>query len=69
MIIGYKSLTKKAVLLSIFTVPLISFFIFITENRVESLGDPLVSAIFAGFLSELVQVSYLGQEVPWEEQV
>lgn len=49
MIIGYRSLSKRAVLLSILTIPLISFFIFITENLVDSLGDPLVSAIFAGF--------------------
>lgn len=49
MIIGYRSLSKRAVLLSLLTIPLISFFIYITENLVESLGDPLVSAIFAGF--------------------
>lgn len=49
MIIGYRSLSKRAVLLSLLTVPLISFFIYITENIVGSLGDPLVSAIFAGF--------------------
>src|SRR5699024_5120964 len=49
MVIGYKSLPKRAILLSILTVPLISFFIFITEDLVDSLGDPLTSAIFAGF--------------------
>lgn len=49
MVIGYKSLPKRAVVLSILTVPLISFFIYITEDLVESLGDPLASAIFAGF--------------------
>src|SRR5699024_3727237 len=49
MVIGFKSLPKRAILLSILTVPMVSFFIYITENRVESLGDPLTSAIFAGF--------------------
>lgn len=49
MVIGYKSLPKRAVILSIMTVPMVSFFIFITEDLVDSLGDPLVSAIFAGF--------------------
>src|SRR5699024_7859947 len=48
MVIGYKSLPKRAILLSILTVPLVSFFIYITEDLVDSLGDPLVSAIFAG---------------------
>lgn len=48
MVIGYKSLPKRAIILSILTVPLVSFFIYITEDIVESLGDPLVSAIFAG---------------------
>lgn len=49
MVIGYKSLPKRAIILSILTVPLVSFFIYITEDVVDSLGDPLVSAIFAGF--------------------
>lgn len=49
MIIGYKFLAKRAVILSILTVPLISFFIFITEDIVDSLGDPFISAVFAGF--------------------
>lgn len=49
LIIGYKSLPKRAIGLSILTVPLVSIFIYLTENRVESLGDPLVSAVFAGF--------------------
>lgn len=48
-VIGYKFLPKRAIILSVLTVPMISFFIFITEGRVDSLGDPLVSAIFAGF--------------------
>lgn len=48
LIIGYKSLSKRAIGLSILTVPLVSLFIYLTENRVESLGDPLISAIFAG---------------------
>src|SRR5699024_7573877 len=49
MLIGFRSLPKRALLLSIITVPMISFFIYITEDLVESLGDPLVSAVFAGF--------------------
>lgn len=49
MIIGYKSLPKRAILLSILTVPMVSFFIYMTEDLAEPLGDPLVSAIFAGF--------------------
>src|SRR5699024_8811296 len=28
---------------------MVSFFIYITEDKVESLGDPLVSAVFPGF--------------------
>lgn len=48
MIIGYKYLPRRALFFSILTVPLISFFIYSTENMVESLGDPLTSAIFAG---------------------
>lgn len=49
MVIGFRSLPRKSIVLSILTAPLISFFIFITEGRVDSLGDPLTSAIFAGF--------------------
>lgn len=48
MVIGYKYLPKRALLFSILTVPLISFFMYSTEGLVESLGDPLTSAIFAG---------------------
>lgn len=47
--IGYKSLPKRAIWLSLLTVPLVSFFIYITEGHIDSLGDPLASAIFAGF--------------------
>lgn len=49
VLIGYRVLPKRTVFLTVFTVPLISLFIYITESSVESLGDPLVSAIFAGF--------------------
>lgn len=49
MIIGYKSLPKRAIVLSLLSVPLVSIFIYISEDLVESLGDPLASAIFAGF--------------------
>lgn len=48
-LIGYKFLPKRAILLSLLTVPLVSIFMFVTEGHVDSLGDPLVSAIFAGF--------------------
>lgn len=48
MLIGYKYLPKRALLFSILTVPFISFFMYSTEDLVESLGDPLTSAIFAG---------------------
>lgn len=49
MIIGYKSLPKRAIVLSLLTVPLVSIFMYMTEDLVDSLGDPLASAIFAGF--------------------
>ncbi|GAA0447349.1 YitT family protein [Lentibacillus halophilus] len=49
ILIGYRVLPKRSVMLTIVTSPLISFFIYITEGIGESLGDPLVSAIFAGF--------------------
>src|SRR5699024_1020696 len=48
LIIGFKYLPRRALFFSILTVPLISFFMYSTENMVESLGDPLTSAIFAG---------------------
>lgn len=47
--IGYRVLPRRSVFLTIITTSLISFFIFITEGIGESLGDPLVSAVFAGF--------------------
>src|SRR5699024_6123646 len=39
----------RAIGLSLLAVPLVSLFIYLTEDKVGSLGDPLVSAIFAGF--------------------
>lgn len=48
MIIGFRYLPRRALLFSVLTVPLISFFMYSTEDMVESLGDPLTSAIFAG---------------------
>lgn len=48
MIIGFRYIPKRATALSLLTLPLISGFIYLTENIVPSLGDPLVSAIFAG---------------------
>lgn len=49
--IGYRSLSKRALGLSLLTIPLVSLFIYLTEGMGESLGDPLVSAMFAGFFS------------------
>src|SRR5699024_9577057 len=49
LLIGYKSLSKRAIGLSLLAVKLVSLFIYLTEDKVGSLGDPLVSAIFAGF--------------------
>src|SRR5690625_3398951 len=37
MIIGYKSLPKRAIVLSLLSVPLVSIFIYISEDLVESL--------------------------------
>lgn len=49
LLIGYRVLPRRTIFLTVITAPLLSFFIYITEQQVESLGDPLVSAIFAGF--------------------
>lgn len=48
MVIGFKYIPKRSMFLSILTLPLISGFIYVTEGLAPSLGDPLVSAIFAG---------------------
>lgn len=48
ILIGYRVLPRRNTLLTIITTPLISFFIYITETNIAPLGDPLVSAIFAG---------------------
>src|SRR5699024_9888347 len=39
---------KRATAMSLLTLPFISGFIYLTEDLVPSLGDPLVSAVFAG---------------------
>src|SRR5699024_6657655 len=49
--IGYRSLSKRALGLSLLTIPLVSLFMYLTEGMGDSLGDPLVSAMFAGFFS------------------
>ncbi|MDS9471468.1 YitT family protein [Sporosarcina pasteurii] len=49
LVVGYRYLPKRTIRLTLITAPLISFFLFITENIMEPLGDPLVSAVFAGF--------------------
>src|SRR5699024_10007065 len=45
------SLSKRALGLSLLTSPLALLFIYLTEGMGDSLGDPLVSAMFAGFFS------------------
>src|SRR5699024_11313390 len=49
--IGYRSLSKRALGLSLLTIPLVSLFIYLPEGMGDSLGDPLVSAMFSGFFS------------------
>ncbi|TFJ94127.1 YitT family protein [Lentibacillus salicampi] len=49
LLIGYWVLPRRTIFLTVITAPLLSFLIYITEQKIESLGDPLVSAIFAGF--------------------
>lgn len=48
LLIGFRVLPGRTILLSLLTVPLISFFMFITEGKVKPLGDPLVSVVFVG---------------------
>ncbi|GAB4074238.1 YitT family protein [Barrientosiimonas marina] len=48
ILIGYRVLPRRSVMLTVITSPLISLFLYLTEGLGESLGDPLVSAIFAG---------------------
>src|SRR5690625_6239807 len=49
LLIGYKSLSKRAIGLSLLAVPLVSLFIYLTEDKLGYLGDPLVFSIFAVF--------------------
>jgi|SRR5699024_914553 len=49
MVIGFRSLPKRTIILSLITIPMISLFMYLTENMGKSFGDPFVSAIFAGF--------------------
>ena len=49
LVVGYRYLPKRTIRLTLITAPLISLFLFITENIMEPLGDPLISAVFAGF--------------------
>src|SRR5699024_10802535 len=48
MVVGFKYIPRRAMTLSLLTLPLISGFMYVTEGLAPSLGDPLVSAIFAG---------------------
>lgn len=48
MLIGFRYIPKRATAMSLLTLPFISGFIYLTEDLVPSLGDPLVSAVFAG---------------------
>src|SRR5690625_7806340 len=52
--IDYKFLSKRALGLSLLTVPLVSLFIYLTYRMANSLRDPLVSAMFTGFFSGCV---------------
>src|SRR5699024_6617381 len=49
LIAGFKFLTKRAMVLSGLTVPIVSFFMNIIVDKVESLWNLLVYAVFAGF--------------------
>src|SRR5699024_5997447 len=49
LIAGFIFFKKRSMVLSVLIVPMVYFFIYITEDTVESVGDPLVSAVFAGF--------------------
>src|SRR5699024_3087479 len=49
--IGYRSLSKRTLGLSLLTISLVSLFIYFTERMVDYLEDPLVSAMFAFFFS------------------
>lgn len=49
LIIGYRYLPRRTIHLTLITAPLISLFLFLTEGGIAPLGDPLVSAVFAGF--------------------
>src|SRR5699024_11580167 len=49
--IGYRSLSNRVLGLSLLTILLVSFFIYLPEGMGDSLGDPFVSAMFAGFFS------------------
>ncbi len=49
LVIGYRYLPRRTIKLTLITAPLISLFLFLTEGQIAPLGDPLVSAVFAGF--------------------
>src|SRR5699024_2172990 len=51
--IGYRAVSKRALGLSLLTIPLVPLFIYLTEGMGDSLGDQLVSAMFAGFFREV----------------
>ncbi|GAK08827.1 YitT family protein [Geomicrobium sp. JCM 19038] len=51
LIIGYRLLPRRMVMLSILNIPLLSLFIYFTENLGQPIDDPLIAAIFAGLLT------------------
>ncbi|KQL55833.1 MULTISPECIES: YitT family protein [Bacillaceae] len=51
LLIGFKLLPRHMVYKSIINVPLLSFFIFLTERLGQPIEDPLLAAIFAGVIT------------------
>lgn len=51
LLIGFKLLPRHMVYKSVINVPLLSFFIFLTERLGQPIEDPLLAAIFAGVIT------------------
>ncbi|GAK13307.1 LOW QUALITY PROTEIN: hypothetical protein JCM19039_3145 [Geomicrobium sp. JCM 19039] len=49
--IGYRFLPRRMVMLSLVNIPLLSLFIFLTEDVGSPINDPLLAAIFAGIFT------------------
>src|SRR5690625_4613490 len=69
LLIGYKSLSKRAIGLSLLAVPLVSLFIYLTEDKVGSLGDQLVLVISPGSFMGFVAGLFFGPGGSWEGTV